>query len=79
MNFGCDFAYFQTEVPRQIQEAIMMDAGQNVLLTRFFHNKPLFYLVNFCRCYLGFFNLLYIIALSWGYKLFLRRRGVLKK
>lgn len=78
MNFGCDLTYFQTEVPRLIHEAITTDGGQHVLITRFFHNKPVFYLVNFFKCYLGFFNLLYIIALFGLYMVFQRIRKVFK-
>lgn len=79
MKIGCDFSYWQTNVPLQIQEAITTDAGQHVLITRFFHNKVIFYSINFLRCYFGFFNLLYIIVLYGIHKLLQRIRKVFKK
>jgi hypothetical protein len=76
MNFDCHLFYLKNEAMSQIRAAIAMDAGQPVLLTRFFHNKPVYYLVNLVRCYFGNFNLLYIIGLYGIYKLLQKRRKV---
>ena len=59
----CDFFALKMDVPLQIQEAITMDKGQNPLLTRFFHNKPLFYGVNFTQCYFKYFHPYFLILL----------------
>lgn len=59
----CDFLAIKIDVPLQIQEAITMDKGQNPLLTRFFHNKPLFYSTNIARCYFKYFHPHFLISL----------------
>lgn len=79
MIFDSQLLPLRIEVARQIWEAITIDADQHVLITRFFHNKPVYYLVNLTRYYFGFFNLFHIIALWLGYNLLRDAKKNLKK
>lgn len=67
-NTHCDWAGIVVDVPLQLREAVTMDGGQNTFLTRFFHNKPLFYSVNFSQCYLRYFQPIFIFSFIplWG-------------
>lgn len=59
----CNFTDLRIGIPLKIQEAITMDGGQNTLLTRFFHNKPLFYSTGFTQCYLKYFDLNFLLSI----------------
>lgn len=65
-NLGCDFQHIKMDVPLKLWEAITTDGGQPPLLTRFFHNKPYFYLVSFLECYLAILDPNFLITiLPW--------------
>ncbi len=51
----CNSLAISIDLPLQIEEAITMDGGQNPVLTRFFHNKPLFYGTSVVQCYFEYF------------------------
>lgn len=57
INFLCTKDWIFRDVPLQMWEATTADGvGATVWLTRFLHNKPLFYLNNFLRCYLSYLS-----------------------
>lgn len=80
----CDFKAVMIDVPLQLQEAVTMDGGQNPLLTRFFHNKLLFYTTNLTQCYLKYFQPAFLVSLIgffgffllvfWVYLIFVKKR-----
>lgn len=60
----CKLQDIGINVPLKLQEAITSDGGQNPILTRFFHNKPLFYTVDFTQCYLKYFHPLFLLSFT---------------
>src|SRR3989338_5374862 len=56
-NFLCTKDWILGDVPLQLWEATpAYGPTANALLTRFLHNKPMFYLDNFLRCYLSYLS-----------------------
>lgn len=62
INFVCAKDWILGDVPHQIWEAVTADGTANVLLTRFLHNKLLFYSNNFFRCYFSYLSFDFITA-----------------
>lgn len=57
INFVCIKDGILQDVPHQLWEATTADGhSANVLVTRFLHNKLLFYSNNFFRCYLSYLS-----------------------
>src|SRR3990172_8445263 len=50
----CNFLAISIDLPLRMEEAITMDGGQKPILTRFFHNKALFYGTSLTQCYLEY-------------------------
>lgn len=76
IQLWCNPKLIKMDASLKLWEAITMDGGQPVLLTRFFHNKPYFYFVEFLKCYLSIFDSLYllILVLLGGFSLW-RKKG----
>lgn len=57
-GFTCTHQAIQMDLPFQIWEAITTDGpGETPLwLTRVLHNKPVFYFLNYARCYLQYLS-----------------------
>lgn len=57
-GFSCTYQAIVADVPHQLWEAITSDgAGSTpILVTRMLHNKPLFYAINFARCYFHYLS-----------------------
>lgn len=62
INFVCTKTWILQDVPHQIWEAQTSDWNSNTLITRFFHNKFLFYANNGLRCYLSYLSPDFIAA-----------------
>lgn len=56
--FNCTHLAIITDVPHQIWEAITTDGpGQTpIWFTRVMHNKPLFFFLNYARCYFHYLS-----------------------
>lgn len=85
-GFSCTHLAITTDVPLQIWEAITMDGPSStpLWLTRVLHNKPVFYFLNYARCYFHYlspkflsevFSPLGAIALLAGLYLIAKRGG----
>ncbi len=55
-NFSCISSRILLDLPHQIWEAQSFDPAGQIFLTRLFHNKILFLLNNYLRCYLSYFS-----------------------
>ncbi len=56
-GFSCTHNGILNDVPHQLWEAISSDGGGTPLLvTRVLHNKPLFFAVNYLRCYFHYLS-----------------------
>lgn len=57
-GFTCTHNAILIDVPHQIWEAVTTDGpGQTPLwMTRMMHNKPVFYLLNYARCYFHYLS-----------------------
>lgn len=57
-GFTCTHIAVLSDVPHQLWEAITTDGpgGTPLWMTRMLHNKPLFYLLNYARCYFHYLS-----------------------
>lgn len=55
-DFTCNRFWIGQDVPHQIWEGQAADGLANTFVTRFFHNKLLFYLDNYFRCYFHYLS-----------------------
>lgn len=57
-GFSCTHLAIVTDVPHQLWEAITTDGpgGTPLWLTRAVHNKPLFFFLNYARCYFHYLS-----------------------
>lgn len=61
-EFSCIASRIFLDLPLQLWEAQVADGLVEPLVTRFFHNKLLFLLNNFLRCYLSYFSPEFIVS-----------------
>jgi len=57
-GFSCTYQAILNDVPLQIWEAITTDgpSATPLWVTRAFHNKPVFYFLNYARCYFHYLS-----------------------
>jgi hypothetical protein len=92
-GLSCTHLAITTDVPLQLWEAITTDGESNtpIWLTRTLHNKPLFFILNYLRCYFHYlsphflnqmlgsqFTIILIIALYLIWKRHLRIWRIMK-